>query len=173
MVTEFEIRPFRRWSKVKWGFQGGSVVKNLPVNTRDAGDTGSIPGSGRSPGERNGNPPMSPALAGRFCTTEPPEKPSSFLHFTNIRDSSDYKTGQQNMFHWLLESKNLQKTSLQVTCQCSRKLLRAGETEAWSEWVRTRYLKMYVLRAHHQGFLLEGCGQCVQILREYGSPSPL
>ena len=32
---------------------------------------------------------------------------------------------------------------------------------------------MYVLGAHHQGFLLEGCGQCVQILREYGSPSPL
>ena len=27
--------------------------KNLPVN---AGDTGSIPGSGRSPGEGNGNP---------------------------------------------------------------------------------------------------------------------
>ena len=32
------------------------MVKNLPVNTRDAGDVGSIPGSGRSPGERNGNP---------------------------------------------------------------------------------------------------------------------
>ena len=30
-----------------------SVVKNLPA---DAGDTDSIPGSGRSPGERNGNP---------------------------------------------------------------------------------------------------------------------
>ena len=29
------------------------VVKNLPAN---AGDVGSIPGSGRSPGERNGNP---------------------------------------------------------------------------------------------------------------------
>ena len=29
------------------------VVKNLPTN---AGDTGSIPGSGRSPGEGNGNP---------------------------------------------------------------------------------------------------------------------
>ena len=32
---------------------GGSVVKNLPAN---AGDTGSIPGSGRSPGEGYGNP---------------------------------------------------------------------------------------------------------------------
>ena len=36
-----------------YGFPGGSVVKNLPAN---AGDAGSIPGSGRSPGERNGNP---------------------------------------------------------------------------------------------------------------------
>ena len=35
------------------GFPGGSVVKNLPAN---AGDMGSIPGLGRSPGERNGNP---------------------------------------------------------------------------------------------------------------------
>ena len=35
------------------GFTGGSVVKNLPAN---AGALGSIPGSGRSPGEGNGNP---------------------------------------------------------------------------------------------------------------------
>ena len=34
-------------------FPGGSVVKNLPVN---AGDVGSILGSGRPPGEGNGNP---------------------------------------------------------------------------------------------------------------------
>ena len=33
------------------GFPGGSVVKNLPDN---AGDVGSIPGSGRSPGGGNG-----------------------------------------------------------------------------------------------------------------------
>ena len=35
------------------GFPGGSVVKNPPAN---AGDTGLIPGSGRFPGEENGNP---------------------------------------------------------------------------------------------------------------------
>jgi len=35
------------------GFPGGSVVKNPPTNT---GGKGSIPGSGRSPGEGNGNP---------------------------------------------------------------------------------------------------------------------
>ena len=34
------------------GFPGGSVVKNLPANARDAG---SVAGWGRSPGEGNGN----------------------------------------------------------------------------------------------------------------------
>ena len=31
------------------GFPGGSVVKNLPANSGDSRDTGSIFGSGRSP----------------------------------------------------------------------------------------------------------------------------
>ena len=31
------------------------MVKNLPVDTGDIGDEGSIPGSGRSPEEGNGN----------------------------------------------------------------------------------------------------------------------
>ena len=35
------------------GFLGDSAVKNLPAN---AGDVGLIPGSGRYPGEGNGNP---------------------------------------------------------------------------------------------------------------------
>ena len=42
---------------------GGSVVKNTPAN---AGDTGSIPGSGRSLGEGNGN------LAWRIPWTQEP-----------------------------------------------------------------------------------------------------
>ena len=37
-------------------FPGGAVVKNLPANIGDAGDTGSGPGSGRSPGKGNCNP---------------------------------------------------------------------------------------------------------------------
>ena len=41
----------RGWATVS----GGSVVKNPPANAGDTGDTGSIPGSGRSPGEANGN----------------------------------------------------------------------------------------------------------------------
>ena len=35
------------------GFPGGSVGKNLSANV---GDSGLIPGSGRPPGEGNGNP---------------------------------------------------------------------------------------------------------------------
>ena len=35
---------------------GGSVVNNPPASAGDAGDSGSIPGSGRSPGVGNGNP---------------------------------------------------------------------------------------------------------------------
>ena len=38
--------------KSRKGFPGGSVVKNPPAN---AGDERSIPGSGRSPEEGNGN----------------------------------------------------------------------------------------------------------------------
>ena len=39
--------------KKTWGFPGGIAVKNPPDNAEDAG---SIPASGRSPGEGNDNP---------------------------------------------------------------------------------------------------------------------
>ena len=45
---------------------GSSVVKNLPAN---AGDTGSISGSGRSPVEGNGNPLQ------YSCLENPTEEP--------------------------------------------------------------------------------------------------
>ena len=38
------------------GFPGGTMVKNPHANVGDAGDMGSIPGSGRSPGGGNGSP---------------------------------------------------------------------------------------------------------------------
>ena len=49
------------------GFPGGTVVKNPPAN---AGDTGSIPGSGRSLGE--GNATHSSILAWRIPWAEEP-----------------------------------------------------------------------------------------------------
>ena len=39
----------------EWGFPGGSVVKKKK-SACSAVDLGSVPGLGRSPGERNGNP---------------------------------------------------------------------------------------------------------------------
>ena len=48
---------FRKYGIIKTvSYKGGSVVKNLLVNTGDAGDPGSDSRSGRSPGEGNGNP---------------------------------------------------------------------------------------------------------------------
>ena len=46
----------------RWGFPGGSVVKNLPTSVGDTGDVGLIRGSGRSPGGENGNPLQYPCL---------------------------------------------------------------------------------------------------------------
>ena len=53
------------------GFPGGSEVKNSPVNT---GDMGSVPTSGGSPGEENGNPVQYSSLGcpldrGASCVT--------------------------------------------------------------------------------------------------------
>ena len=52
METVFKMT-FEKKVKLKLGFPGGSEVKASACN---AGDLGSIPGSGRSPGEGNGNP---------------------------------------------------------------------------------------------------------------------
>ena len=51
------------------------LVMNLPVNTGDSGDVGSIPGSGRGPGEGNGSPPQcscleNPVDRGAWWTTD-------------------------------------------------------------------------------------------------------
>ena len=43
-------------SRLSRGFPGGAVVRNLPANAGDAGDSSLIPGSGRSPKVGNGNP---------------------------------------------------------------------------------------------------------------------
>ena len=51
-VGHVGVEKLRSLSSMMWGFSGGSVVKNLPAK---AGDTGSVPGSGRAPGERSSN----------------------------------------------------------------------------------------------------------------------
>ena len=43
-------------SPSRWGFPGGSLVKNPPASEGDTRDMCSVPGLGRSPGEGNRNP---------------------------------------------------------------------------------------------------------------------
>ena len=40
------------------GFPAGSAATEFACNAEAAGDVGSFPGSGRSPGGENGNPPQ-------------------------------------------------------------------------------------------------------------------
>ena len=54
IFTKFP-RWFSSWPEFEF-HSGGAVVKNLPANAGDAGDVGSIPGSGRLPIVGNGNP---------------------------------------------------------------------------------------------------------------------
>ena len=59
ITVELILRIFKNfsvlamWYLTQWASLVASLVKNPPAN---AGDWGSIPGSGRSPGEGNGNP---------------------------------------------------------------------------------------------------------------------
>ena len=59
MITDF-LKPNNAKCLHKYGIigtlPGGSVVKNPPANAEDTRDMGLILGSGRSPGEGNGNP---------------------------------------------------------------------------------------------------------------------
>ena len=49
----YKLYPCTTVNYIHVAYPGVSVGENLPAN---AGDTGSIPGSRRSPGEGNGNP---------------------------------------------------------------------------------------------------------------------
>ena len=58
ILWDFNIHVVSSFFFFLMGFPGGAVIKNLPATAGDAGDMGSIPGLGRSPGGGNGNPPQ-------------------------------------------------------------------------------------------------------------------
>ena len=68
------------WESRKEGFPGGSVVKNPPAN---AGDLGSIPGSGRSPGGGNGN------LLQYSCLENPMDRGPWWATVDGVAEESD------------------------------------------------------------------------------------
>ena len=47
---------FKQAAEANMDLPGDTAVKNQPASAGDARNTGSIPGSGRYPGEGNGNP---------------------------------------------------------------------------------------------------------------------
>ena len=71
-------------------FLGNSVVRNPPANAADAG---LIPGSGRSPGEGNGNPLQYSCLGRGACW-------ATFYRVTRVGD--DLATKQQTTYIDLL-----------------------------------------------------------------------
>ena len=57
LVLPMSIQDWLCWGLHKnWASQMVPVVKNLTANARDIRDAGSLPGSGRFPGEGHGNP---------------------------------------------------------------------------------------------------------------------
>ena len=64
--------------------QAALVVKNLPANSGDAGDMGSIPGSGRFPGEGNGNPLQS------SCLENPMDRGRNLVGYSSLDGKEKY-----------------------------------------------------------------------------------
>ena len=54
----------RKWVGPLLGFLGGSVGKQSTFSAGGTGDPGSLPGSGRSPGEGHGSPLQNPQTQG-------------------------------------------------------------------------------------------------------------
>ena len=79
-VSNFSSFVFNMGIMIKIGFPGGSVVKNPPAN---AGDLGSISGSGRAPGEGHGNPLQ------YSCLEYPTEEPTGLQFMGSQRVGQD------------------------------------------------------------------------------------
>jgi len=73
------------------GFSSGSAVKNLPANV---GDAGLIPGSGRSPGEGNGNPLQ------YFCPGNPMDR-GAWQATTHRAAKESHTTLRLNNNNWM------------------------------------------------------------------------
>ena len=75
----FEILPTSRWHLAAASIEGGVSqvtpgTNKLPASAGDRGNTGSIPGSGRSPGGVYGNPLQ------YTCLENPVDRDSWWLH---------------------------------------------------------------------------------------------
>ena len=86
-------------SRGSHGFPGDSVVKTPPTNAGDAGDSGLIPGLGKIPGERNGNPLQS------SCWDNPTDRGpwQATVHGATESDTTEHRCPRVT---WLFESES-------------------------------------------------------------------
>ena len=104
------------------GFPGGSVVKNLPANE---GDVGLIPGSGRSPGEGNGNLLQYP------CLGNPMDRGAYQAIVRGVTKSQTWLSGwaythsldHYNVLLTVLKSWEVYSEWSQQTCPCGASML--------------------------------------------------
>ena len=108
-----------------WGFPGGTMVKHPPAN---AGDTGSISGSGRSLGEGNGNPLQYSCL-----------KNSIDRGAYSLQGYVDYSLyGLQAIVHRVAQSNMRERQHThhtQVMSQAQVKLVMASEVATALQWL--------------------------------------
>ena len=93
-------------------FSGGSVVKNLPANT---GVSGSTPGSGRSPGDGNGNPLQ------YSCLENPKNRAAwwTIAHGVTELDTTD-RLNENKLLPWTMmicQEYSLEGLILKLKCQ--------------------------------------------------------
>ena len=105
---QINIKKINKTWKVHWGFPGDWVVKNLPANAEDSGDSGLIPGLGRSPGRGNGNPLQyscleNPMVRGAWQATVHGVLKSWTRQKTEPTCMQIHRSHLQGLFsHWLL-----------------------------------------------------------------------
>ena len=124
----------------KWGFPGGSVIKNPPAK---AEDSGSVPGLGRSPGEGNGK--SSSILAWKIPWTEEPGRLQSM--------------GLKRVWHnWAIDHTHTQ-TCLQLLWNDSEEKTEQADDKAnggkCCQWVSLGKRPTGVLCTIHETFLCE------------------
>ena len=90
--------------KKKILIHGDAVVKNLLANAEDSGDVGLIPGSGRFPGEGNGNPLQ------YSCLENPMDRGVWWVMVHGVKATENTKQLELNyLFFFLLNSQDHRK----------------------------------------------------------------
>ena len=109
---------FRNQVSGRVGFPGGSVVKSLPANTVDSG---LIPGSGRLPGEANGNPLQ------YSCLENPMDRGAlwAIIHGGCKRVGHDWSTKQQPEAGLCLSPR---------VASSAERGMRCGGHSCWNTW---------------------------------------